>query len=319
LGDHDFVVAIRRYLFAELDGGRQAIGFDLDGKCTGPGLDGSSCRLPSWATEHADGPGGRDDTIELYYWDPQSLRAQAEQSTEVVNQGLLTYAIRVGGYNGTKNDDEVDVAFLAVTRSDSLSMFRPNPPMWDGSDSWTPLVEWIESTGRVEGGAKWTAKYVSSKAYVTNDTLVAHLRFALGTAHFNFSEIWIQGDLIEGIPGDGQWSLKNGIFAGRVKVDDLLADVEFSPDRASGTPYTCTDSPGYPEAKRKACALADIGSKGDDPADLCDAVSWQWMFDADPAKLGDNVDTTTAGTSHSCVVGKRPSDDRCATLGDGGS
>jgi hypothetical protein len=314
-GDHEFLVAFHHLNYTP-PGGIEVVGFDLDGKCTGQG-EGSSCRPPVWAGPHQDGPEGRDNSVTASFLADAGTRAeQAKQADDSVEKGLITTVMRVRHYNGLPIDGSVDVDVFGVTRSPNLLAQEPNPATWDGSAVWKPIVEWLLPVTTADGGELWNAghpKYTSSQAYVVDNTLVAHFDTARGAPNFNFSNLWIQARM-EDPKGDGKWSLRDGVYAGRLRIDDVLGNTEYTPDPATGKPFTCTDSESYLQTKRSTCAAADIGFAGDDPEAPCDAASWAWMFDADPAQLSDEVDMTRAGDFHVCPEGSRPSEDHCASL-----
>jgi hypothetical protein len=317
--DYEFVVAFHKYLFLGPDGGTQDFGFDLDGMCTGEG-EGPSCLEPSWAGQHPDGRDGRDNSALASYValdDAGTPRNQAITTQTAAESGALNTLIRVRHFNGAAADNDVEVAFFAGTTSPDALTQAPIVPAWGGNDVWRPLAEWIVPNGDAGGGQKWTAKYVSSKAYVTGGVLVAHLDYARGATAFRFSDVWIQAR-IEGLTlGPGHWSLRDGVFGGRALIDDVLANVEYAADPTGGN-FTCRNSPNYLRAKQRYCAIADIRYEGNDPTAPCDAVSWQWRFDADPAKLADDFDRAVAADLPGCPRNLKPSGDTCASLdGDG--
>lgn len=316
----EIVVAVHRYGYSDRDGGVQSIGFDLDHACTAENA-GSSCIEPPGVV-HLDGPEGRDNSVMSDYLSSATGQAaHAQQVEDAVNSGLVAIVLRIRGYDGDYVDNTVSVELFVATRSPDVLHSLPNPPVWDGADEWTPLAEWTRPGG-ADGGPAWAAKYVSSDAYVAaphgaDSVLVAHFDLARCATAFDFSDVWLQAK-IEHTAGD-PWTLRDGVFAGRVRPDDLLASLDFSPLPSISPKVTCTDSSEYPDTKRKLCALADIQYSGndDDPAAPCDAASWQWTFDADQAVLSNEVSPITIDELHQCPVGTRPSEDHCPAVGSG--
>jgi hypothetical protein len=321
-GEHELVVAVRTVDFGEAGPGRSSpdfsnIGFDLDGKCTGQG-EGPSCRKPSWADDHPDGPDGRDNAAASpLATDDAGNGAPAANLNDVMHSaGLLTTVLRIRGYNGTPVDWDVEVALFAATRSPDPLTSVPNPALWDGNDVWKPLVEWTAPADAPDGGSlpgPWLAKYPADGAYVSNNVLVAHFPLTRGAAAYNFSNAWIQARIEDDGLLDGKRSLRDGVFAGRLSIDDALAGVEFALD-PNTLQATCTDSPGYLAAKKRACALADIGFSGDDPSAPCDATSWAWRFEAEPALLSDEIDPSRESDFRKCPPALSPANDHCTSL-----
>jgi hypothetical protein len=332
----DFLVAVENYdLGDRLEGGTPVyltIGYDLDGVCT-TGDGGYSCREPSWASAghvHVDGPGGRDNSVgaELFSVNV-ALGAGPGAATMLTNSGHpmggLEQAIRVSGYSGLTISTAVTVTYYAVT-------FHGDPdagalyPRWNGSDAYDVIDRWLKPA---EAGATPSIDeplYQDTHAYVTEgppgpdgastrvlvstlESLIAgpppyHLRHVLMTAEIAWS--------------NGAWVLRNGTFAGRIPIDELLYDVANVNDPTTHLPY-CQDSPQYPFAKATACAYADInysgpdGSGPDDPTQPCDGASWAWRFaDSVPISLA-GVRASQATPTTSCPPGKSPRDDRCGS------
>jgi len=162
----------------------------------------------------------------------------------------------------------------------------------DGSDAEMPSAE--------------VAKYVDSSAYVTGGMLVANFwRFPVGGLQPRSRGI-LTAHIIEKRDAQGStWSLADGTVAGQFKIDDMLGLLHGLRDVDTGQPL-CTDARNYRAYKEHFCSIADISSFGTDPLWPCDAVSWAWKFNADPALL-EGVDFTVL--KDDC-----PADDHCDTL-----
>src|SRR5262249_9029768 len=124
----------------DYDGGTpnyQLIGYDLDSKCTC--VDGAvnSCLTPSWATAGVcDGPGGRDNATGALIYDIRKNYFSTfgtDKWNQDIAQGNWSVLLRVRGYNGTPNDDQIDLIWYTP---DKLKNSTGAPPNWDGNDAW---------------------------------------------------------------------------------------------------------------------------------------------------------------------------------------
>ena len=110
-------------------------GFDLDNTCTGEGQ-GPSCLEPSWAdADHTDGDQGIDNALGQAVAMELPVGQDGPTTETVANQ-----IIRVRGYSGEADDDEVDVAVyvgfgLAPRDGGGTGL------LWDGKDRWMILPE----------------------------------------------------------------------------------------------------------------------------------------------------------------------------------
>jgi hypothetical protein len=301
---HTFEVAVRRFDFSRGDG---SVGFDLDGTCTGQGQ-GPSCQPPKWAVNHDDDPGGRDNVMsELFEMDDGGM--VNNQANAVIEDGFLTTVLRIRNYDGLPSDGSVDVDLFAATRASGDRNTDPNPPIWDGSAVWNPLVEWTVPNGD-EGTAEVVAQYRSDRAYVSDHVLYAHFKDALG-ANLLFSEEIFQARIEKLSPTS--WTLRDGVGAGRLSIDQALGFLQFSADQATGMPM-CTDSPSYSAMKKRVCALADIRATDNDSSAPCDGASWAWRFDTGPMILSNDVNPVLRSAFTQCPPETSPAFDSCASL-----
>jgi len=202
--------------------------------------------------------------------------------TESVNtsieSGLVTTVIRIDKYNEGPTDGEIEVAVYAATLSEVADELLPNPPEWLDNDLWHPLVLWVATDPGNDAGLAQESppKYVDTKAYVNDWQLVARLdQFQIPGIYV--SEVSISARIVPA--GDHRYLLQDGTFAGRAKMDDLLAATSFS--------GICRNSLEYEQRKERTCAYADISaSVPDDPSKPCDGASIAWHFEAAPALLG---------------------------------
>jgi len=280
----DFDVVVRAVDFGDYDeGGVPAytkLGFDLDDTC-GAERERDRCTPPAWASPPPDNEYGRDNSAGSYLNRSQASVTDATNSTS--DSGLITTLIRVRNYNGSSVDNDVQVEWMAVTRLPEDG-FVPVPPEWDGQDGWYPLAEFVENADTSSDAGlepELTAKYADRSAYVTDHMLVARFPELLSIVG-KYTKAVLVARVIEGEHG---WTLTEGMAGARMHVDDMLALIDGHTDDETGEPI-CIDSPVYAERKAHVCALADISASGtDDPDTYCDAVSWAWAFETDPAVL----------------------------------
>lgn len=331
--DNEFVVAVRKVDLGEPDSAGHTtdfrnVGFDLDNTCTGQG-EAPTCRRRAGAEPSIDGPGGRDNAMFGFFSTQAAGGPNTTNSNQSAEIGVLTAVMRISGYNGATNDGSVEVALYAASACHigaSKGMPKYVCPtdeggslLWDGRDVWTPLVDWIEPVLSAGGDPTYDyhhPKYRSTHAYVAGGMLIAHFDRATGGIAIRFSDLWIQARIERwGGEGDKLWALRDGMETGRANVDDLLATNEFLVDPETGD-RICMDSEIYKRVRPTTCNLADIRFDGNDPSALCDAASWAWKFEAEPAQLGPGAFMVREADLRTCGD-QSPKNDHCDLL-DGG-
>lgn len=323
-GGFDFLTAVRRVDMGDtlVQGkpGYLTVGFDLDGVCTGPGQP-NGCTPPKGARSQVDGPGGVDNAVgsELFLGNQRGLGFASRDTSSTSESGLLTTLIAVRGYNGTDIDNQVEVSFYPGTRVSELGG-PAEQPEWKGSDEWNVFnTHLLDAEVTPDGGpeppvtdlraADYHAKYFDEHAFVTDGTLVAHFPELL-TIVGHFARVTIVAKLEKSEQG---WKLTDGTFAGRIQVDELLAPIRHQlEDGPDGGVPVCTNASTYQERKDRMCGLADLSYAGfDDASALCDAASWGWKFDAEPALFGRVVTTALIPDDNQCGD-HDPALDHCA-------
>ena len=315
----EFVTAVKEYDMGERDQGGvrepyRTMGYDLDDTCTGLG-EGPSCTNSFWRLEDPiiDGPDGRDNTEGAVMYRTFE-RLKGDGATAEVNaiagSGTNTTVIRVRGYNGQTLDSQVEVAVFGATMKPfdekSLPIGNPSAPLWEGEDVWAAGFPWWVDKDEAGVWSTEHPKFFDSDAWVTDSVLVVHLDHYAVPAFVEMSQVVITARIVQTEFG---WALTDGIFAGRAKTDTLLASFEYLRDPETQK-YICTSSENYRTYKEMACAAADVTfEKSDDPSAPCDATSWGWRFEAEPAKLSG---TGTAPVFHNCRAEELPSHDSCA-------
>jgi hypothetical protein len=289
-GDITFVTLLTTTNWADqpVDGGLppyQRIGLNLDGLCTTSNPATTPCREPAYArADHSDGPLGIDNGVgqATLLWVGKITRS--DQANE--RRGVRAYVVRVTGYNGGANDDDVHVTWYGGTRATEVTEadagLAHGP--WNVFDKYVP-----NSNDPLQN-----PQYQTPSAYVSNHTLVAQFRELLlgGPLEFVYVEKAI---LVAKVVSErGEWTLRNLTLAGRWPVNEMVASLSLIlGEPGCAGPAQLTDS--GKRAIAVACDTVDINSQSDDPNATCDAVSFGVTFDGAPAELGQAIVTTSPG------------------------
>jgi hypothetical protein len=334
----EIVVAVRSIDFGEdfVEENGPGVGYDLDAKCTCHG-DQPSCTAVGSAPEECDGTNGRDNAVarlfaNLSTYEPDSFNSQSHSMD--ADMGNWTLLIRVTGYNGGANDEEVTVSLYPSPGLDHTPCAGDLVPLWDGSDRW-PVEAYAlgqgaggqMSTGGAGGAGVGGAggcdpdglgydlnlpRYVSELAYVTEHTLVANLPeagIALSDSGGTVFLLRLVGGFISAAlesTADG-WFMHDGLLTGRWATADFFAAL--SRVSIQDEPI-CRDSQIYGPLKGIVCNYVDIHAQISAPAAPCDAMSFGMGFEAEPAQLGAVVDTESS-TAPSCAPDNDPAGDSC--------
>lgn len=320
-GFEEFVVACRHIDLGDGSNGGvpgyETFGYDLDNTCTTADA-GSSCIEPSWASaSHVDSPGGRDNAFGANAYRINNVLEAGSVSSVAnsgINQGYLTLAIRVRGYNGLTADGSVIVDYYGVVLHAGPDGGIPTP-QWDGSDVYDVLTNYVSAP---DAGGSYDLDrpiYEDMQAYVTtnpNDAqtgvLVSKIDALLVATPFHLSHVVMTAEIVT--TGKIR-TLANVVIAGRIRVDEYLAALSAVSVNGTNMPF-CQDSPGYSDEKASACAYADINYSGrNDGTQPCDAISMAWRY-ADSAKISllAVIPPTPADVS-TCAPGLSPADDHC--------
>jgi hypothetical protein len=313
----EFVNAVDEYDMGEIgsDDNTQrfrAMGYDLDGVCTGQGQ-GPSCHNPIEPIDpviDGDVLEGRDNTQGAVVYHLFNIIGIRHSTSQEVNDeiwgGIVTSLIRVQDYNGQPNDSKVIVDVFAAT------MQRPDGtrtvPSRQGNDEWAPIEGWVVKDLRGEYSADHP-KYLDKRAYVTNGMLVAHLE-VFQSPTVTLSDMWITARIVH---TNSVWVLTEGTMAGRVRTDDLLDGLDKFQDPGTHQ-FFCKDADNYPRAKVDVCSASDISfDPSNNPSALCDATSWGWHFTAVPAKISSPVAFQRPDPNPTrCKPGMFSGEDSCA-------
>lgn len=323
-GQEEFVVAIRSIDFGEASG--EVPGLDLDGKCTcvqgAPTpkgccqSDGPSCKM---AKVTCDAPRGIDNAGARVF----SLISGALDSfssaffSKGAEAGQWTTLFRVRGYNGSANDDQVELDWYA-SRGIELPAGPdggPPAPLWDGHDAWYVTTDSVE-TPEAGPPSLDQPRWFDKNAYVTDHVLVASIPASvLRLAGTSSIDIRISaGFVVARIapPGDGGagYALQDGVIVFRWAVKDVFYALSSYRDN-DGKPL-CTDNVLYGVGLGQICSLPDLTVQPSGPTTPCDALSTGITFQASAAKLGDFF--APQPPSGGCPAGTDPADGQCPPL-----
>jgi hypothetical protein len=324
--DEEFVVAWRSLDFGEEDlSGGPTVGYDLDGVCSCYGDEGSCVAAEFVTADTCDGPGGRDNSAArliaiIYSVAPGTSSAQTSANIEAGDWSLL---VRVRGYNGESEDDQVDVSLYPSNGLDNDPCVpMGGTPSWDGNDRWpVPRLALLEGSGGAGGmapdcsgatdGALDSPRWRDDAAYVRDGVLVGVLPEAgltITDGNGPLSIVLTEGFLSAHIERDENgWRLSNGLLVGRWGLVDALS---IAPRfRVDGEPI-CTDHTVYPLLKNAVCSVADITAGVSGPSAECDAMSFGVAFEAEQAQLGTVVETPPE--QYPCPPETDPRLDTCA-------
>lgn len=330
--DIELVFAWRSVDFGEGDLSEgPKVGYDLDGVCTCHGDEGS-CLTPEFATaDTCDGPGGRDNSTARLFGIIRSVApdTNSERTSANIESGEWSLLIRVRGYNGKPNDDQVE---LSLYPSDGLDDdpcgTSSAEPRWDGNDRWpVPRLALLGGEGGGGGGGGGGVdpdcsgerdeeldhpRFRDDAAYVREGVVVGALPDAgltIVDGGGPLSIVLSQGFLSGRIQRDGDdWRMTEGLLVGRWALSDVLA---IAPRfRVDGDPV-CTDHSVYALFKNAVCSVADITAGVSGPTTECDAMSFGIAFEAEEALLGTVFDTPPPDPNP-CPPEIDPGRDSCA-------
>jgi hypothetical protein len=294
-GDITFNVSLVTEDWGDLtlpDGGPSnvTLGRNLDGLCSG--ATSTACSQPASAMTdfHADGPSGIDNAAgQAAAYFGGGITALDQQSERL---GTRAYVVRVSGYNGEMNDDNVTVAWYAATAhrvSDAgvdegdAGAAPANPRVWH------PLNDYTSDSLDV------APRYETRLAYVTNGTLVASfLQLAVGgppsVSKLSKATVTATVEL-----GDaGSYVLHDVLLTGRWAVGDVLNLMLTALARFDNA--NCADAPQVQPKlaylTQYICNRVDVSSAGDDLSNTCDSLSLGVKFGSMPAELSGPVVTT---------------------------
>ena len=303
----------------------QNVGLNLDGVCTCPGpescrprkSDGSHCDLDGAIGSDGIPTSGIDNGGMALFHLYSSIHDTPLDTlvNDQIAQGAFSILIRIEHYNGLADDSQVSFSFFTASGTPRNDAGDRTVPAFDGRDIWE-----IDPTSSlsVDGGASGDnaiPKYKVDDAYVVNHTLVAQLGdfpipFGAGAGigvglRFNMklSGVFVTASLVpgddSGIGNTLDFSMKNGVLAGRWSTQSILFALGSLPDQVIGG-KVCDNPDSYNALRTLVCNAADISSdpahdRGN-PAYECNAVSVAMRFDGTAAHLGAFGDAADPGS-----------------------
>jgi hypothetical protein len=297
-GDLEIIVAMKTVDFHESSGGN-TIGYDLDNTCTCQG-EGSSCIPPKGVPDPCDGPGGRDNAGAALIQSSAMLGLTSGTFNQDIADGEFSLVLRIRGYNGQPDDDQVSVAWLVP-----LPFLAP--PAFDGTDPWGISGSCLNHDGTGQPNLE-DPLIVDHVAYVTGGTLVASLK---GGAPLNLAanfSVIVQTAFLTGklVKQEALWGIEDGVVCGIWRTTDLLKSVRNT--QVLGQPL-CTNNPAYKNVKDTICRNRDINATSTNPSDPCDSVTLAFTFIAPPAKI--KLAWDPPAPTNPCTPETDPANDSC--------
>ncbi len=313
-GDVEFVVAFRK---VDLDEDDEAprIGYDIDGKCSCT-IDGQSCAPPSWAEakdEVCDDPRGLDNATGIALARISDL-ANGGVTSILINEGSAlgqwSVLVRVKGYSGTPDDDQVEVSVYETPGRAAM------PPAWDGTDVWP-----VSNTSVAPGSMNVDAPIrVDPAAYVRGGVLVARIEefpllFVAPTVRMPINIVAATLTAkIEPAAGGG-YRLNEGTISAKWPIPAVFQALSGLRFGATAEDKLCRTDVIYLQVRGLFCSEIDIlldpeamGAEGGAPQ--CNAMSFGMGFEAEPIVLGAVTDPAPP-PSTMCEAGLDPIDDEC--------
>jgi hypothetical protein len=257
-------------------------GLDLDHACSREDGTPTTCVVGPLAAPHKDDGNGVDDAMGWLLVDNQVQLNRVLGVLSATTDPRVTVLLRLTGYNGQANDDQVLVeAFTTAGVEPVDDAGRPAEPRWNGTDHWTVSCETFATC---DGGALTevsdTMAYVSGGVLVVSNLgfLPAPISFlqegdgGFLTALINLNDPVLVAPLTH---GDAGVEVHGGMLGARWRTADLIATV-------------ATDMCIPPDASEGfICPRADLASKAklDGTGHACNALSVGMAFDAYPATI----------------------------------
>lgn len=279
-------------------------GFDLDGRCTRvEGCTFAESCVQSNAAPMPDGPYCSDNAYARLHTeavDENSATAHLALSNDAINcslrEGRYNQLLRLTGYNGMPDDDQVRVDFYASTglegggASDPSAPCAASQPAWQAGAMFRVLENDLAAPMSSDGGLP-NSKIVANNAFVRDGYLVAFLPQGYEiklfgdsdqapAVQFNLRQAVVAGRLAK--RPEGSFYIEHGAIAGRQAAQDVL--------RSFGQVGVCEqgDHAELHAAIRTYMEnYSDIALEADARQDsACDGVSTAFSFTADSVVPG---------------------------------
>ncbi len=279
-----------------------APGFDLDRACTccSGCPEAQTCSPPGETL--CDAERGRDNAVAHFVARLEQQLASPVTTTSLqteIDAGNWTVLIRITGYNGQPDDDDVTVAMYATSPLTAA-------PSWNGGDTWTVRTDYLlpMSANLEDALVKSDVAYVHGGVLVGTFGAGGPLRLSLtGGFDIHLTSAVVSGPL-ELV--DGRYRL-SATMGGLWTMPDVFRSL--SALRAGGMPVVCKGDASYEmTVKPLLCGLRDSRPGLDTPSP-CDALSFGAAYVAEQVVISQTSPPPDPGTP--CPVGFGPEDDVC--------
>lgn len=203
-----------------------------------------------------------------------------------LEDGRFGLLVVVDRWNGEPDDPDVEVSVRS-----SPGLASGAAPRWDGADVWSPFPE-VEPDGSRSFRVLRAAAYVRSGVLVVDD----HAR---GAAVYGFGAPATRFELVLARVSFAGSIARHGL--GRFTMSGLV-DLPSARAAAPGIAHAITGCAAATEPPIGAMVPSLIEGAADmpmdpasSPTDPCDAISFGWSFDAEPARLGAAGDGADGG------------------------
>lgn len=277
-GSLDLLFAVNQLALTPMDGGTKR-GYDLDSVCT-TSAETSSCVVTGDGKLQPDPNGGIDNAGSSLL----QLITSATGRPDLIESEDRGVLIRVLGYNGAADDNDV---FVFIYLSPGIELGgdgEPITPKHDGTDPWR-----VDRAGITDDPKNFFSR-LSTRGYVAGGELVASLDFPItfGAVLVQLKGAFITAKMVQ---EGALWSLRDGALAGRWSTREMLTSFDTIPDTATGGGF-CGANTTYIQVRRQICEIRDLAAS---PADdgkgaPCGAVGISSFFTAEPVKFGSIVD-----------------------------
>lgn len=305
----DFWVALRDVLLNQDNDRWRDIGYNIDGRCTSASNAPTTTEcVPVEGRPHEiDGTEGVDNSFGHNLFPLLNLAFEGLDATAIAAElrGLGNPLIRVRGWNGTRNDNRVQIVLTqsvfatpsnagalpsvfidgSTAYTDEAHTIVAPDPIWDGTDFFwgrddtfldpeaadidaaNPLV--VDPDAYVTDGILFTSIPDGTEILLVGDGLGTRVRLSGMVATADLGALMI----------DGAESITVTI-AGRWGYTDLL--------RTAESVGVCRDDPRYRTLQTALTGMQDVllDPSSDAAGTLCDAVSLGITFEAFPANFG---------------------------------
>ncbi|MDB4995514.1 MAG: hypothetical protein JWM74_2946 [Myxococcaceae bacterium] len=264
-----------------LDPSQGQVGLDLDGVCT-CSPDPGSCKTTG-AKEHCDTDGGVDNTGAPLFKKLVALSVgNANTVNNLIDIGQLGFVIRVTGYNGFEDDDEVEISTFVSHGTPLDDAGVPTAPSRDGG----VLAYTIDPTTTLtpDAASPETSPFARARGFVRQHRLIltdSRIVVGLGALSMTLTNAVLMATIK---PQNGAYALEDGVMTGRLETKDVLFSLgAFAIQSVPVCPGTAT----YEGLKAVICNAQDVSSdpKKDNTGTDCDAISVGITFEARPTKV----------------------------------